>query len=152
MKELKPQEWSPTDAKWKHICILAVGVAVATLLAFRPAYPDSNGMVGVYSGLFTHGTKGRANVLASPELAEVLESLSDGDVKKITIPSPQPNTDVVTYRVQPKSTFQVGERDCRTLTIRAADETSVSETFRIACKRKDGAWQVGTAPPTGNDS
>lgn len=152
MAQLKPRKWSTSDAKRKHIFILAVGVAVATLLAYRPAYPDANGMVGVYSGLFTHGTKGRANVIASPELAEILETASDGDMRQITVSPPESDSDIVTYRVQPKSTFQVGERDCRTLTIRAAHDTTVSETFRIACKRKDGAWHIGTTPPAGNDS
>lgn len=152
MKKLKPHEWSSKDAKRKHISILAAGMAIATLLALRPAYPDANGMVGVYGGLFTHGTKGRANVIASPELAEILETASDGDMRKVTISSPAPGTDIVTYRVQPESTFQVGARNCRTLTIRAARDTAVSETFRIACKRKDGAWHIGTTPPAGNDS
>ncbi|MBO6518998.1 MAG: hypothetical protein JJ900_13265 [Rhodospirillales bacterium] len=152
MKQLKPHEWSSTDAKRKHIFILAVGVAVATLLAFRPAYPDTDGMVGVYGGLFSHGTKGRANVLASPELAEVLETASDGDMRNITLSSPDAENGIVTYHVRPKSTFQVGERDCRTLTIRASMDAATSETFRIACKRKDGTWHIGTTPPAGNDS
>lgn len=66
------------------------------------------------------------------------------------MPAPDDGTRVVTYQVEPRSTFSVGERDCRTFTINAKSATEVRETFRIACRSEGGAWHIG-ATPTGRE-
>lgn len=146
------QDWSSSDVKWKHVWILAFGVAVATFLAYKPVHGAQDGVVGVLGGLFTSDTNGRANVIAQPQLASILDAAEDGAVKQITVAAPTGGGKPITYSVQPRSSFEVAGHSCRTFTIRAAAVETIRESFRIACKREDGTWRVGARPETGMGS
>ncbi len=146
METHEDQDWRATNVSWQNICILALGVAVALVLAVRSADAAPDGVGGLFGGLFTAPVEGRANLVASPQLVEILEAAPDGTVKKITVDAQGTANRVVTYLVEPKSSFSVGDRNCRTFTVNASTQSMVREVFRIACRQDGGAWRVAASP------
>lgn len=146
MKTHENQDWRATNVSWQNICILAIGVAVALVLAVRSADAAPDGMGGLFGGLFSAPVQDRASLVASPQLVEVLEAAPDGAVKEITVDKLGPSKQLVTYLVEPKSSFTVGDRNCRTFTVNASTESMVREAFRIACRQEGGTWRVAASP------
>lgn len=146
METHEHRDWRSSNVSWQNICILAIGVAVALVLAVRSADAAPDGMGGLFGGLFTSPVEGRANLVASPQLVEILEAAPDGTVKEITVAKQGHGSQLVTYLIEPKSSFKVGERNCRTFTVNASTESMVREAFRIACRQAGGSWRVATSP------
>ena len=146
METHEDQDWRTTNVSWQNICILALGVAVALVLAVRSADAAQDGVGSLFGGLFSAPIEDRSNLVASPQLVEVLEAAPDGTVKQITVEITGASKQVVTYLVEPKSSFTVGERNCRTFTVNASTESMVREAFRIACRQDGGNWRVASSP------
>lgn len=146
MKNSKHLDRRKEYGKQLNLWILALGMALAVILAYRPVLAGQDGLGSVFGGLFASEAHGRTNVVAGPELVEVLESAPDGDVRFVKVGTLEDGTSPVTYKVQPGDTFNIGTRRCRTFVMHLATEKFSNESFRIACKGIDGNWRVAATP------
>lgn len=144
-------DWRTSNVPWQTIWILAAGAALALALTSRTALAAPDGMGGVFDGIFSGEDRTGAGILATPELGEVLEAAPDGAVREIRVPLPDNGRQVVTYRIEPRSSFSVGDRNCRTFTVNARTDDTIRETFRIGCKTDRGDWHIGARPTVGEN-
>lgn len=146
MKRSMHHDWRTENGKQRDLWILACGVALAVILACRPLFAGQDGIGGVFGGLFSSQAHGRANIVAGPELVKILESTPDGDVRMVMLGDAGTPPTPVTYKVQPRSSFRIGDRQCRTFVMHWATADYANESFRIACKGADGTWRVAATP------